>query len=206
MPEQNPVVVLVTDVQADFTQFRNGTLPVPGTGSDYVDEVVFRTRAYRDAGLSIVGIRDYHPADHMSFYTSHPGHKAFDAVRINDREQVLWPPHCVQGTSGAEILVPQDTFVARVSKGTRKDFDSYSAFKDDGGHDTGLNALLEEMGARHLIIYGLATDYCVKATVLHALQEGYGVTVVTRLCRGITPESAGAALEEMKMKGAVVED
>jgi nicotinamidase/pyrazinamidase len=206
MSAQSPVVVVVTDVQADFTEYGHGTLPVPRTGKDYVDEVVIRTRRYSEAGLTIVGIRDYHPADHISFFTNHPGHKALDVVRVDDREQVLWPPHCVQETRGAEILVPADLFAACVSKGTRRDFDSYSAFKDDGGHDTGLKKLLQEMGAKRLIIYGLATDYCVRATVLHALEEGFSATVVAGLSRGITPESTQAALDEMRSKGATIED
>ena len=65
--------VIVVDVQADFTQYRNGALAVPGTGPDYLEQVVARTREFKEEGLPILATRDYHPADHVSFFTSHPG-------------------------------------------------------------------------------------------------------------------------------------
>jgi len=198
--------VIVVDVQADFTEHRNGALAVPGTGLDYLEQVVARTRKFKEEGLPILATRDYHPADHVSFFTSHPDKKPLDVIRIQDREQVLWPPHCVQGTPGAEILVPPDLITAVISTGNRTDFESYSGFRDDGGHDTGLKGLLEEFGAGSLIIYGLATDYCVCATVLHALEENFDVTFLLDLSRGITLEGTRTAIEEMKAAGAKIEE
>jgi len=196
----------VVDVQADFTQYRNGALAVPGTGLDYVQEVTVRTREFKEKGLPIMATRDYHPEDHVSFFTSHPGKKPLDVIKIRDGDQMLWPPHCVQGTPGAEILVPADLITAVVSTGDRTEFESYSGFRDDGGRDTGLMNLLEEYGARSLIVYGLATDYCVRATVLHALEENFEVTLLLGLSRGITPETTQEAIEDMRAAGAKIEE
>jgi nicotinamidase/pyrazinamidase len=197
-------VVIVVDFQADFTELRKGALAVPDTGQDYVEEVIASTRRYKEQGLPILATRDYHPLNHISFYTRHEGKKAFDVIEVSGRKQVLWPPHCVQGTDGAKILLPSELITAVVSTGEDADFESYSGFRDDAGRDTGMKALLEGMGAAELIVYGLATDYCVRATVLHALEEGYAVVLISRLSKGITPESTRAALEEMQAAGAVI--
>ncbi len=206
MSDRGTRAIIVVDVQADFTEYRNGALAVPGTGPDYLEQVEARTREFKEKGLPILATRDYHPADHVSFFTSHPGKKPLDVIKIRDREQVLWPPHCVQGTSGAEILVPSELITAVISTGNRTEFESYSGFRDDGGNDTGLKDLLEEYSARNLIIYGLATDYCVCATVLHALEENFDVTFLPDLSRGITPEGTRAAIDEMKAAGAKIEE
>ena len=206
MSDREAQAVIVVDLQADFTEFRNGTLAVPGTGSDYVEQVVARTREFRGKGLPILATRDYHPPDHVSFFTLHPGKQPLDVIKIQDREQVLWPPHCIQGTPGAEILLPPDLITAVISTGNRAEFESYSGFRDDGGRDTGLKGLLQEYGTRSLIIYGLATDYCVSATVLHAREESFDVTLLLDLSRGITPESTRKAVEEMRAAGARIEE
>ncbi|MBI5250254.1 MAG: isochorismatase family protein [Desulfomonile tiedjei] len=196
--------VIVVDVQADFTQYCSGALAVPDTGRDYVAATIKATKDFKKSGLPILATRDYHPADHISFFTSHPGKKPLDVIRIGDRDQVLWPPHCVQDTPGAAILIPSELITAVVSTGDRSEFESYSGFRDDGGRDTGLKELLEKVGARNLIVFGLATDYCVKATVLHALEDGFRVTLVSGLSRGITPEGTEAALAEMEAAGAEI--
>lgn len=197
-------VVVIVDVQADFTEVRNGSLSVPGTDQSYVDEVAARTRTFKDKGFPIVATADHHPADHVSFFTNHPGAQPFDVKRIGDVEQVLWPPHCVQGTPGADLLIPEDLVTRLVQKGIHKDHDSYSGFRDDSGNETGLKSILQDMGATRLIVYGLATDVCVKHTVLHALEEGFDVDVVLSLCRGITPEGTDDAVKEMTQKGAAI--
>jgi nicotinamidase/pyrazinamidase len=205
MDEGPTKAVIVVDVQADFTEYRDGALAVPDTGRDYVEAVTEATRNFKNSGLPIFATRDYHPADHVSFFTSHAGKKPFDVIRIGDREQVLWPPHCIQETPGAEILIPPDLITAVVSTGDRSEFESYSGFRDDGGRESGLKQLLQDVGAKELIVYGLATDYCVRATVLHALEEGFGVTLLAGLSRGITPEGTKEALEEIQTAGAKIE-
>jgi nicotinamidase/pyrazinamidase len=206
MSNQIADAVIVVDVQADFTEYRNGSLAVPGTDQTYLEEVTRATRQYKEMGLPIIATMDHHPPDHVSFYTNHPGAKPFDVIHVGQLEQVLWPPHCVQGTPGAEILIPSELFTRVVQTGSRPEFDSYSGFRDDGGNDTGLKAVLETLGAKRLIIFGLATDYCVRATVLHALEEGFRVKLVLRLSKGITPEGTRAAVEEMRERGAVIEE
>jgi len=197
-------IVIVVDFQADFTECRNGALAVPDTAQGYVEEVIASTRAYKEQGHPILATRDHHPPDHISFYTRHKGKQPFDVIEVSGRKQVLWPPHCVQGTDGARILLPSELITAVVSTGDDADFESYSGFRDDAGRETGMKTLLEGMGATELIVYGLAIDYCVRATVLHAREEGYAVALITRLSRGITPEGTRAALEDMKAAGAVI--
>ncbi len=198
-------VVIVVDVQADFTQQHIGALPVPGTDQGYLDDVLAATRAYVQDGNPVICTRDYHPESHISFCSSHPGKNPFDRICVGAVEQTLWPPHCVQMTPGAQILIPQEFVTRIIDKGTHPQWDSYSAFQDDGGKDTGLQELLAELGAQGLIIYGLATDYCVKMTALHALERGYHVRIRTDLCRGVTPEGAAESLEQLKRAGAVLE-
>jgi len=206
MAKKNPQAVIVVDFQADFTELRNGALAVPGTGPDYVDEVISRSSEFKKSGLPIIATRDYHPADHISFYTSHSGTKPLDVIQTHSGEQVLWPPHCVQGTPGAKILLPSDLITAVISTADRPDAESYSGFRDDLGRESGLKSLLEELGVKDLIVYGLATDYCVQATVMHAREEGYEVTFIKSLSRGITPEGTEAAIEEMKAAGVKIEE
>ena len=206
MAKGNFQAVIVVDFQADFTELHEGALAVPGTGRDYVDEVIARTSDFKKRGLPIIATRDYHPADHISFYTSHPGAKPLDVIQTHGHEQVLWPPHCVQGTPGAEILLPPDLITAVVSTADQPDAESYSGFRDDLGRDTGLKHILEELGVTDLIIYGLAIDYCVQATVMHAREEGYEVTLVKSLSKGITPEGTDRAIEEMKAAGVKIEE
>ena len=83
-------------------------------------------------------------------------------------------------------------------------FDSYSGFADDGGIKTKLDDLLQKDGIKRLFIYGLATDYCVKATVLDARKAGYQVELIFDLCRGVSPETTEMAIKEMKKKGVSV--
>jgi nicotinamidase/pyrazinamidase len=196
--------VIVVDVQADFTEYRNGALAIPGTDAAYVEKVIEKTREFKELSLPIFATRDYHPSDHVSFVTSHPGTKPLDVVAVEGRQQVVWPPHCVQGTPGADILIPEDMITSVISTGTHSRFESYSGFRDDGGNDTGLRGPLEKLGIKELVIYGLATDYCVKATVLHALELKYRVKLLLDLSRGVAPDTTRAAVEEMKDASAEI--
>jgi len=117
---------------------------------------------------------------------------------------VLWPPHCVQGTENARVLTDNNLFLAIVKKGKDKQFDSYSGFQDDGGAKTEMNQILQKNGIKELIVYGLATDYCVKATAIDAAAAGYKVTVIEGLSKGVAPDTTAKALEDMKAKGIIV--
>ena len=196
--------VIVVDVQADFTVLKSGSLAVPGTDAQYVSNVETATRRYLDQGYFVYFTQDWHPADHVSFFTNNPGTEPLQVIEIEGRPQVMWPPHCVQETSGAEILIAAEGPIKTVRKGMNAKFDSYSGFADDGGSKTDLADFLLTDGIKRLFIYGLATDYCVKATVMDARKAGYQVELILDLCRGVSPETTESAIKEMKAKGVIV--
>ncbi len=196
--------VIVVDMQGDFTTYKSGSLAVDGTDQAFVAKVEKTTVMLKEKGYPIFATQDWHPAEHVSFYSNHAGKKPFEAIQLEGRTQVLWPPHCVQNTANAEILLDNNLFVAVVKKGKDKRYDSYSGFQDDGGAKTEMDQILKKNGIRELIVYGIATDYCVKATAIDAVEAGYKVTVVESLCKGVAPETTAKALEEMKAKGVVL--
>ena len=175
--------LVVVDVQHDFLP--GGALGVPD-GDRVLAPIGRLLRHARDAGATVVASRDRHPADHVSF-----------AAR-----QGPWPPHCVVGTDGAEIHPELDlTGVRIVDKGTHVDVDAYSAF--DG---TGLLDALHAAGVRRAVVCGLATDYCVRATVLDALAGGLPTVVVTDAVAAVDvrPGDGDRALDELRAAGATV--
>ncbi|RLA96061.1 MAG: bifunctional nicotinamidase/pyrazinamidase [Deltaproteobacteria bacterium] len=196
--------VIVVDVQGDFTEWKEGSLAVSGTDEAYVRQVEEATRKLRDAGFLIFATQDWHPPNHVSFYTNHPGKKPFEVIDVDGRKQVLWPPHCVQGTEGARILVDNNLFRAVVQKGRDPRYDSYSGFQDDGGQKTEMDTILRLNGIETVVVYGIATDYCVKATALDAAKAGYKVIVVKELCRGVAPDTIEKALKEMRSAGVLI--
>jgi nicotinamidase/pyrazinamidase len=197
--------VIVVDVQGDFTKLKNGSLACGGTDKAYVDQVDEATRALSKKGYLIFATQDWHPADHMSFASNHPGKKPFEAIKIDGRTQVMWPDHCVQGTENARILVDNNLFMAVVKKGKDTKYDSYSGFQDDGGAKTEMDSILKRNGIQKVFVYGIATDYCVKATAIDAVDAGYEVTVIEGLCRGVAPDTSAKALQEMKDKDITIE-
>ena len=196
--------VIVVDIQGDFTTWKNGSLACVGTDRVYVQQAEEATKALSKEGYPIFGTQDWHPGDHISFFTNHSGKKPFEMIKIDGRNQVLWPPHCVQGTENARVLVDNNLFLAIVKKGQNKDYDSYSGFQDDGGAKTGMDEILKRNGIRKVVVYGIATDYCVKATAIDAVDAGYDVMVIEDLCRYVTPKTSEAALKEMRAKGITV--
>ncbi len=201
--EEN-TAVLVVDVQGDFTQLMDGSLAVEGTGQDYIDQVTAETRRLKSSGFPVFATQDWHPAGHISFVTRHEGHAPFDVIDLNGTDQILWPPHCVQNTANAEVLVDNRLFEAIVKKGMDPMYDSYSGFFDDGGHDTGLDALLKTYDITDLIMFGLTTDYCARATAMDARSLGYGVRLIRDLCRGVAPDTTRNAFEKMAEAGVKI--
>jgi nicotinamidase/pyrazinamidase len=198
--------VIVVDFQADFTKFKNGSLAVDGTDEAFIKLVDENTRKLKEAGFPIFGTLDWHPANHISFYTSHPGKKPFEVIKIRGKDQVLWPPHCIQNTPGAEVLLDEELFKAFVKTATNPQYEGYSGFQDDGGKKTEMDNLLKKDKISQLVVYGIATDYCVRATALDGAAAGYKVTLIRNLCRGVAPDTSQDAIEEMKAKGVVVLD
>ena len=204
--EKGKMGIIVVDLQGDFTKFKNGSLAVEGTDEAYIKAVQESTKKLKEAGFPIYATQDWHPADHASFFTNHKGKKAFDVVKLHGKDQVLWPPHCVQNTPGAEILLDKKLFKAIVKKGMDPQYDSYSGFQDDGGKKTDMDKLLKKDKIKEVVVYGIATDYCVKATALDAAAAGYKVIMIKNLSRGVAPDTTQKAIDEMKAKRVVILD
>ncbi|HEY9072171.1 MAG TPA: bifunctional nicotinamidase/pyrazinamidase [Candidatus Ozemobacteraceae bacterium] len=192
--------LVLVDLQNDF-------LPGGALAVQAGDEVIpVANRLIPDFEL-VVSTQDWHPADHGSFAASHPGRRPGDVIDLAGLSQILWPAHCVQGTPGAAFHRDLDPRGWRhvIRKGTHRDVDSYSGFFDNGGrHDTGLAEFLRERGADELFVMGLATDYCVKFTVLDACRLGFRVTLIENGCRAVelVPGDGERAMHEMMAAGA----
>ena len=204
--EKAKIGVIVVDIQGDFTKLKNGSLAVDGTDETYIKAVEESTKKLKEAGFPIFATQDWHPKNHASFFTNHKGKKAFDVIKLHGKDQVLWPPHCVQKTPGADILLDKKYFTAVVKKGMDSQFDSYSGFQDDGGKKTDMDKLLKKEKIKKVVVYGIATDYCVRATAIDAFAAGYKVIMIKNLSRGVASDTSQKAIEEMKAKGIVVFD
>lgn len=196
--------LLLIDIQNGFCP--DGNLPVADG-----DKVVPVANALMNSGHYdlIVASQDWHPANHGSFASQHPGKKPFEMGELNGQPQVLWPDHCVQGTADAEFHPGLDlSAIAHVQrKGENPAVDSYSAFRDnDRAALTGLAGYLKDKGVTELDLMGLATDYCVKFSALDAVDMLPGVTVrfIEDGSCGIDPDGVRAAIEEMKSAGVAV--
>lgn len=186
-PRHSQTAVLVVDVQNDFCP--GGALAVPD--GDRVVPVLNRILEETAArGIPVFASRDWHPPD-----TSH--FEAFGGP---------WPPHCIAGSAGAAfhpaLRLPGGARI--VSKGTDRNDDGYSAFEGATADGRRLADVLRDRGVGHLIVGGLATDYCVRASVLDARRAGLEVTVVTDAIAGIAPDTTARALAEMRAAGATL--
>lgn len=179
--DKNSALIIV-DVQRDFCQ--GGALAVPN-GDEVVPVLNKYIEKFRSADAPVIATRDWHPRDHVSF-KSRGG---------------PWPEHCVQNTAGAEfhprLNLPSDVIV--ISKGTEPDKEAYSGFED-----TELESKLRELGVSKIFVGGLATDYCVKHTVLDGLKRGFQVYLLEDAVRGVDVQKGDSerAVEEMVKKGA----
>ena len=198
--------VIVVDVQGDFTTWKHGSLAASGTDKIFVEKVNNATKMLANKGFLIIGTQDWHPNNHVSFYSNYSGKVPFQTIEIDGRTQVLWPPHCIQGTKNAKVLVDNNLFTVIVKKGKNSKYDSYSGFQDDGGYKTEMGEILKHNGTQEVIIYGIAIDYCVKATAIDAADIGYKVIVVKELSKGVAPDTTISALKEMKRKGIRIID
>jgi nicotinamidase/pyrazinamidase len=174
-------VLIVVDVQNDFCP--GGALAVP-QGDEIIPIVNGLAARFRNVVLT----QDWHPRDHSSFASAHPGTKPFDTISVSYGPQVLWPDHCVQDTPGAAfhpaLRAPHAALVLR--KGFRRAIDSYSAFyENDRKTPTGLTGYLRERGLTRLFLAGLAFDFCVRYSAEDARREGFDAFVIEDACRGI---------------------
>ncbi len=174
--------LISVDVQNDF--LAGGSLAVPH-GNEVIPVMNRYIHAFEEKGLPVFATRDWHPANHCSF-------KA---------QEGPWPPHCVQGTKGAEfapdLQLPEDAVV--ISSATRPEKEAYSGFEGTDMHER-----LQKIGVKRLFIGGIATDYCVLNTVRDALSLGYEVYLLEDAIRAVNvhPDDGEKAKEEMFGLGA----
>lgn len=194
--------LIMIDIQNDFCP--GGALAVTGG-----DEIISRVNAMQNDFGVIVLTQDWHPAGHSSFAGTHNA-DPYTMVDMPYGPQVLWPHHCVQGTTGAAFHpgLATDSADLIIRKGHNPDIDSYSAFFDnDRKTSTGLEGYLRERGISDLVMVGLATDFCVRYSAVDAARLGFDVTVELKACRAIDLDgSLAQALAEMDQAGVVLRD
>ena len=199
MRKSDKTLILV-DVQPTFMP--GGSLAVSGG-----DEIIDPINRLIDISPCTIATQDWHPPDHKSFASQHEGKSPGDIGCVGGIDQMLWPDHAVQGTHEASIHheVRLDKVDAIIRKGVIADIDSYSGFFDNAKkNETALNSAIKSAGAKVLYVCGLATDFCVKFTVLDALSFGYEVKLIAEACRGVNLNDGDSnnAIAEMTDAGA----
>ncbi|TQI80749.1 nicotinamidase/pyrazinamidase [Serratia fonticola] len=195
--------LLLIDLQNDFCP--GGALGVVD-GDATIAVANQAIEACRARNERIVASQDWHPANHRSFAIN--ANKPVGTLgELEGLPQIWWPVHCVQETAGAELhpQLQQQAIEVVFRKGENPDIDSYSAFFDNGHRaQTALDSWLKAQDITQLAVMGLATDYCVKFSVLDALRLGYQTLVITDGCRGVNlqPQDSQQALLEMQRAGA----
>lgn len=192
--------LIVIDLQNDFMP--GGTLAV--SGSDQIVPVINHILLGFEL---IIAVRDWHPSEHVSFAENHPGHKIGEVINLNRITQILWPAHCIAGTKGAEFSPGLN--ISRVdkiiNKGVDPGIDSYSCFWDNEHlRQTELHAYLQKQEVTDVYLAGIATEYCVKYSVIDAVSHGYKTNVIIDACRGIELKKGDIdnAVKEMAERGA----
>lgn len=197
-------VLLIVDVQNGFCP--GGNLPVP-EGDKTVPVI---NRMIERGGYDyIVASQDWHPANHGSFASQHPGKNVFEMGELSGQPQVMWPDHCIQGTPDAafhpDLKMDKVNFIQK--KGENPAVDSYSAFRDnDRAAVTGLADYLKKQGVTELHVCGLATEFCVKFSALDAaaMLAGVKVVFVEDASRGLSAEAVADAKKEMQQAGVQI--
>ncbi|MGK2960046.1 MAG: bifunctional nicotinamidase/pyrazinamidase [Candidatus Malihini olakiniferum] len=196
--------LLLIDLQNDFCP--GGALPVT-EGDVAIDIANQAIAAAQKVSMPVIASQDWHPANHLSFVTNHSDAIIGECGELAGLPQIWWPVHCVQGKRSADFhhRIHYNAFDTVIQKGTQPEIDSYSAFFDNGKRaKTALDHVLRQQRITQLTIMGLATDYCVKFTVLDALALGYDIQVIEDGCRGVNLQSDDSekALVEMHYHGA----
>ncbi|NOX89019.1 MAG: bifunctional nicotinamidase/pyrazinamidase [Calditrichaeota bacterium] len=192
--------LILVDIQNDFIP--GGALPVPE--GDKIIPVVNNLLSHFDL---VVATQDWHPRNHGSFASNHPGKKVYDVIDLNGLEQILWPDHCVQGSKGAEFVPTLNTnpVEAIFRKGTDPAIDSYSGFFDNGRKkSTGLADYLKGRGVDEVFVVGLAGEFCVNYTILDAAEQGFKTYLIKDATRPLNREQFEKAMQNMRQKGVVI--
>ena len=184
-------VLVVVDLQNDFCS--GGALAVP-SGEAIIPEINRISGKFENVVLT----QDWHPRDHVSFASQHPPKRPYETIALPYGEQVLWPDHCVQGSSGAAfhaaLSITHAGLVLR--KGIHREIDSYSAlYENDRVTPTGLLGYLRERGLQRIFLAGLAFDFCVRYSAEDARRAGLDVVVIRDGCRAIDVNGSVAATE-----------
>ncbi len=182
--------LLVVDLQHDFLP--GGALAVAGG-----DELVAPIARVASLFDTVVATQDFHPPGHVSFASAHPGRRPYETLALPQGSQELWPDHCVRGSRGAALHegLPDAALTLVLRKGTRREVDSYSAFRENVGPDgrrptTGLAAWLAARGIERVFLCGLARDFCVRFSAVDAASEGLAAFLLDDLTRAVFPERA----------------
>lgn len=192
--------LIIVDAQIDFMP--GGALEVKE--GDKIIPVINKLIPKFDLTIAT---QDWHPQNHKSFALNHPGKKEFEVIDLNGLEQTLWPPHCVQGTIGADLHPDLNSgpIEAIFRKGMDPEIDSYSGFYDNGHKkSTGLSGYLKEKGATELYFCGLAADICVYFSLLDALKEGFSATLIEDAAVALHPEKFGKVKESILANGGKI--
>lgn len=196
--------LILVDIQNDFLP--GGALEVTGG-----DEILPFVNSIMGNFDMVVATQDWHPKNHGSFASNHADTEVGQVIKLGNLDQILWPDHCIQHSSGAEF--PKELDLHRVQmifhKGTDPQIDSYSGLFDNGYlKSTGLGEYLAEQGVEEVTCVGLAADYCVKFTALDAKEKfDFEVHLPVKGTRAVNldPDDFEKSIEEMKARGVLIE-
>ncbi len=193
--------LIIVDVQNDFCE--GGVFELTGGNA-----IVAPINALAKRFQTVVMTQDFHPADHSSFASRHPGKAPFETVDMPYGSQVLWPDHCVQGTHGADFHPDLQLDAAHliIRKGCRPELDSYSAFvENDRRTKTGLDGYLHSRGVTRVYVVGIATDFCVAWSAIDAVEHGFETVLLRDLAVEINLDgSLDAQMEAMAAAGVQI--
>ncbi|MBF96707.1 MAG: hypothetical protein CFH34_00230 [Alphaproteobacteria bacterium MarineAlpha9_Bin4] len=182
-------ILIIVDVQNDFCP--GGSLAVKDG-----DKIIKEINIIQEKFKYIVLTQDWHPEDHTSFSSTNPEKKVFEIKDMPYGKQVIWPPHCIIGTKGAEfhkdLNIEKANFIIR--KGFRKNIDSYSGFyENDKVTSTGLDGILKSLQIKRVFVVGLALDFCVQYTAIDSAKLGYKTFVIKNATK---PVDIGSSVKD----------
>jgi nicotinamidase/pyrazinamidase len=200
--------LLLVDIQPDFLP--GGALPTHE--GDAILEPVRRLVAASPFGLH-VATQDWHPPDHVSFASNHPGRAPMERIELYGQEQILWPDHCIQGTRGAALheAIDWNGFSAIIRKAVDPLVDSYSAIRNNWNTagerpSTGLAGYLRERRIEQVFLAGLARDFCVKWSAEDLIDEGFTTYVLWDLTRAVDPAGDPRVRQDLERRGVGILD
>jgi len=192
--------LILVDIQNDF-------LPGGALAVNEGDKIIPVVNTIQNKFPLVLATQDWHPENHGSFASSHPGKQPFEMGTLAGMDQVMWPNHCVQGKKGSEFSdkLHTNNIEAIFRKGTDSSIDSYSGFFDNGKKkSTGLGDYLKGKGVENVYLAGLAADFCVGFTALDALELGFKVFLMEDATRAIDQEGWQKMKDQIITKGGKI--